>query len=260
LKALVTQVDDVIERAKEAGVERFIVPGTDIESSKKAIELAEKYNEVYAAVGIHPHHTREISIPYAVSSIQELLSNKKVVAVGEVGIDKYYYRDTKYSKYVINPEFVELQKMAFLEQIKLAIKYKKSLIIHSREAAGETLSIMGDSSILDPLVGHIVFHCCEANEEVLKFALAHQIYIGVDGDATYSKKKEEFVKKIPLELLVLETDAPFLLPEPLRSEKKYPNEPKNIKLIAEKISQIKNISVEDLTKKTTENSIKLFNI
>ncbi len=282
LKVLVNQAEQVIRRAKEAGVDRFIVPGTDVETSKKAIELAEKYSEVYAAVGIHPHNVFEIHeeapprrlsqkqvsslLSNKVTVLEELLVNNKVVAIGEVGLDKHYYKKTKYENYQIDPEFVQAQKQLFIEQIKLAIKYKKSLIIHSREAAGETLSIMGDSSILTPLAGRIVFHCCEANDELLKFALAHQIYIGVDGDVTYKKPfgqaqgKEEFVKKIPLELLVLETDSPFLLPEPLRAEKKYPNEPKNIRLIAEKITEIKNIPINQLIEITEKNSKKLFQI
>ncbi len=272
LKALVEQVDLAVKRAKEAGVEKIVVPGTDIISSKKAVELAQKYDEIYAAVGMHPHHVYQYQVQNSkfktqnydsklkidLEEIEELLNDPKVVAVGEVGIDKYYYGNTKYSKYMVNPEFIELQKLIFLEQIKLAIKYQKSLIIHSREGAGETLKIIGDSSILDSISGHIVFHCCEANDNVLRFALAHRIYIGVDGDVTYSKSKEEFVKKIPIEFLVLETDAPFLLPEPLRSEKKYPNQPKNISLIAEKISEIKNIKVDRLIEVTDENAKKLF--
>jgi len=281
-KAFDNQVDAVITRAKMAGVDKFIVPGTDIETSKKAVKLAEKQDGIYAAVGIHPHHIYQYQVQSAkckvqsynsklksdLEEIEKLLNSKKVVAVGEVGIDKFVYQKTKYETYRINPEFVNLQKQLFIAQIKLAIKYKKSLIIHSREAAGETLRIIGDSSILNPLAGHIVFHCCEANEDLLDFALTHQIYIGVDGDVTYSKTKEKFVKKIPLELLVLETDSPFLLPEPLRSERNslrlrqdfggQANEPKNVKLIAEKIAEIKNISINQLIEKTTENTECLF--
>jgi len=259
-KAFDGQVEQVIKRAKKAGVNYFVVPGTDLETSKRAVELAEKYSEIYVAVGIHPHHAREISIQHSVSCIQDLLKSKKVVAIGEVGIDKYVYKKTKYENYQINPEFVQAQKQLFIAQIKLAVKYKKSLIIHNREATGETLAILGESSILDPLAGHIVFHCCEANDCLLKFALAHHIYIGVDGDVTYSLSKKEFVKKIPLELLVLETDSPLLLPEPLRSQKKYPNEPKNLVLIAQKIAEIKKTSINQLIKVTDDNSKKLFQI
>lgn len=271
-KAFNNQANEIILRAKEVGVDHFVVPGTDIETSKKAVELAEKQQEIYAAVGIHPHHIYQyqklnikdqnyiLNIKKDLQRIEDLLKYEKVVAVGEVGIDKYFYRDTKYSKYVINPDFVELQKTAFIEQIKLAIKYKKSLIIHNREAVGETLQIMGDSSILNPLAGHIVLHCCEANQDLLDFALAHQIYIGVDGDVTYRKSKQEFIKRVPLELLVLETDSPFLLPEPLRSEKKYPNEPKNTLLIAGKIAEIKNTTVQYVGNITTNNAKKLFSL
>jgi TatD DNase family protein len=290
-KAFDGLVEAVIERAKKADVWPLVVPGTDVETSKKAVELAEKYPEVYAAVGIHPHHVFEILekarhrvfstasppkggpprrlsqkqmsslFPNKIAAIEELLTHKKVIAVGEVGLDKHYYRQTKYKDYQINAEFLDLQQNLFKEQIKLAIKYKKSLIIHSRKAVGETLSIIGDSSILDPLAGHIVFHCCEANKQLLEFALAHRIYIGVDGDVTYSKEKQKFVKNLPLELLVLETDSPFLTPEPLRSElgpKPLINEPKNVKIIAEKISILKKVSLEEIKKSSEKNTRKLF--
>jgi len=300
-------VESVIERAKNAGISQFVVPGTDVATSKKAVELAEKYPEVYAAVGIHPHHVFELFqstkkfsqdqlafpakggesvVPRSSSEsevsrrnslvqtpdfrkffvslldqIKRLLVHPKVVAVGEVGLDKHYYQQTKYKDYQINAEFLDLQKTLFKEQIKLAVKYKKSLIIHSREAAEETLSIIGDSSILGSLAGRIVFHCCEANKQLLEFALAHRIYIGVDGDVTYSKEKQEFVRNLPLELLVLETDSPFLTPEPLRSEqssKPLINEPKNIKIIAEKISVLKKAGVKEIKKSSEKNTYKLF--
>jgi len=190
--------------------------------------------------------------------IEKLLTLPKVVAVGEVGLDRHIYQKTKYRNYQIDEKFIGLQKQLFIEQIKLAIKYEKSLIIHSREAAGEMLAILGESSLTTPLTGHIVFHCCEANDRLVEFALNHHIYIGVDGDVTYSKSKQEFVKKVPLELLVLETDSPFLLPEPLRSQKIYPNEPKNLLLIAEKIAELKKTSIKHLIEATTENAKKLF--
>ena len=305
-KVFENRVEEVINRAKKAGVNNFLVPGTDLKTSKKAVELAEKFSKVYAAVGIHPHHVYELMGPAAsfppafakasagrpasvarpsksggrsgagspsshtthqLLEIEKLLEHEKVVAIGEVGLDKHYYQKTKYEGYQINDDFLNLQKMLFKEQIKLAIKYKKSLIIHSREAAEETLKIIGESSILKALAGRMVFHCCEAEDKLLEFALAHQIYIGVDGDVTYGKKpfgstqvKQEFVKKIPLNLLVLETDSPFLLPEPLRTQKKFPNEPRNLVLIAEMIANLKKTSIKRLIEITTENAKKLFQV
>lgn len=262
-KAFEGKVDEAIKRAEKVGVGYFVVPGTDVPTSKKAVELAEKYPNVVAAVGIHPHHVfqyQKSNIKNDLKEIEKLLQNKKVVAVGEVGLDRHYYNDTKYKEYRINNDFMDLQKILFKAQIKLAMKYKKSLIIHTRETAGECLEIIGDSSILDALKGSMVFHCCEADNRLLEFALAHQIYIGVDGDVTYNQEKQEFVKKIPLELILLETDSPFLLPEPLRSKKLYPNEPKNIVLIADTIARLKNISIKRLIEATTKNAKKLFQV
>jgi TatD DNase family protein len=294
----------VISNAQLAGVEKIIVPGTDIESSKKAVEIAEKYEGVYAAVGLHPHHaylcmersntsffrTSQVTpicfgvapvslfkksilrVPENIkratcfdSTLIPLLSSNKVVAIGEVGIDKHPYQKTKYENYHIDSELVELQKQLFIEQIKLAIEYNKSLIIHNREARKEVLEILKDYWDVR-LEGRTVFHCCEPDIgttlglSLLNFAIKHHIYIGVDGDVTYNKEKQEFVKKIPLDLLVLETDAPFLLPEPLRSQKKYPNEPKNMVLILNFIAALIRINIQKLNNITSENAKKLFGL
>jgi TatD DNase family protein len=267
----------VIDRAKAVGVNHFVVPGTDIETSKKAVEIAEKFDGVYAAVGIHPHHVfrvkdesvknisraQNIFTSSSFMEIEALLSHPKVVAVGEVGMDKFQYTNTKYQTYVIDENFVNLQKEILAEQIKLAIKYKKSLILHNRNAWGDLLEIL-ERNWDNKLSGRTVFHCMESDFRAgitppLQFAIDNHIYIGVDGDVTYSKEKQAFVKKIPLELLVLETDSPLLLPEPLRSKKLYPNEPKNIPIILDCISQLRKESREKIEAATTENAKKLFN-
>src|SRR3990167_6531623 len=159
------QVEKVVAEAQKAGITHINIPATDVATSKKAIEVAEKFEHVYASVGIHPHH---------IFKFQETNSKK---------------------------------------QIQLALQYKKSLIFHNREAKKDFLEVV-DSLWSAQLEGRAVFHCCEPDEELLSYALAHKIFIGVDGDVTYSKEKREFVKKIPLESLVFETDSPFLLPEP----------------------------------------------
>jgi len=267
------RVDEVIKTAKVAGVNQIIVPGTDLETSKKAVEIAEKYEGVYAAIGIHPHHVFEIYlkvrhrvfrpphpkgtqaiISKQVSSLSSILKNPKAVAIGEVGIDKHNYEKTKHQDYKVDEELVDLQKELFTEQIKLANKYKKALIIHNREAKKEVLEILTIHSLL---ITHYssVFHCCEPDLELLEFAKQYQMFIGIDGDINYRKDKQEFIKKVPLEMLVLETDSPFLSPF-----KKFPNEPKNIKVIAEFIAKFKNISLKEVEKKTTENAKKLFQI
>lgn len=273
------RVEEVIDNAVRVGVTKFIVPGTDIESSKKAVDLAEKFEGVYAAVGVHPHHVFQIYnkseilnpksqtnskrlnlknlnlsiVSDLVIRISNLLSSTKVVAIGEVGIDRHIYNKTKYKDYKIGEDFVDLQIKFFIEQIKLASQYKKALVMHNREAKKDILeTLTANLSLITPYFA--VFHCCEPDVELLEFAKKHKIFIGVDGDAYYWKEKQKFIKEVPLDLLVLETDSPFLSPD-----KKFPNEPKNIKKIAEFIADLKKIPAKTITEITTKNAKKLFN-
>ncbi len=255
----------MVSRAHKVGVSHILAPGTDIATSQKAIEIAHTFENVYAAVGIHPHHVYEMQlndtavIDHHIAELEKLISNEKICAIGEVGMDRHVYENTKYATYNVDESFISLQKKLLEKQISLAKKYKKSLILHNREAKQDVLKLLGD--IWDVfLEGRSVFHCCEPDEELLQFAKTHKMFIGVDGDLTYWKEKQEFIKKVPLTMLVLETDSPFLLPEPLRSQKLYPNEPKNILLIAETVAQLKSISLEEVKKQTFENSLQLFHI
>lgn len=282
-KAFDGRVDEVINQANKVGVDQIVIAGTDIETSKKAIEIAEKNQGIYAAVGIHPHHVFELfskarrqnflapvgTLPagsgesqvaknfntsLSLNGIKNLLSNKKVVAIGEVGIDRHIYQKTKYPDYKIEEEFVELQKIFLKEQIKLAVKYDKSLILHNREAKEDMFKVLRE--VWDKrLEGRTVFHCCEPSHKLLDFAINHRMFIGVDGDINYYKEKQQFIKTVPLEMLVLETDSPFLSPS-----RQFPNEPKNIVLIAEFIAKLKNIPVKKISEITTENAKRLFQI
>jgi len=276
---------EVIFEAKNAGVEKFVVPGTDVETSKKAVEIAKKYEGVYAAVGIHPHHIYEVKrqkakvksgnlklkINELIKEIENLLKEEKVVAIGEIGLDRHIYQKTKYEDYQIDEEFIALQKEVFLAQLNLAKKYKKAVIIHNRQAKDDLLKILTSNWQL-VTSNRIVFHCCEPDfvqtrhgVSLLDFAKKHHIYIGVDGDVTYDPKKQAFVKEIPLSLLVLETDSPFLLPKvPKKTVFKkdclYINTPKNLIFIAQKVAEIKGEKVEKIREITKENGERLFKI
>lgn len=294
-------VDEVIFRAREAGVEKIVMPGTDVATSKKAVELAAMHNGLYAAVGIHPHHAahyieegntpppdgyspqgeifpkkfpplrgegpqdrgclEEIkkNFTHDIREIEHLLNNPKVVAIGEVGMDRHVYKDTKYEAYAVDARFLDTQAALFKGQIDLAIKYKKALICHNREAKEDFLQILREKWD-ESLRGHTVFHCCESDLMLLDFAKEHTIYIGVDGDVTYDKDKQEFIRQVPLDILVIETDSPFILPEPLLSEKKYPNEPANVKYVAEAISRLKGEKLEKVITVTQENGERLFDL
>jgi TatD DNase family protein len=259
------ETNEIVLKARMKGVNKIVIPGTDTENSRMAVELAEKHEGIYAAVGIHPHHINELGIKNlelrieTIQEIQSLLQNPKVKAVGEVGLDKHTYKKSKYGIQKITEEDIVSQKELLIVQIRLALEYDKSVILHNREATEDVLGTL--NNVWDKkLEGRTVFHCCESDERLLDFSLKHRVFLGVDGDVTYDDNKQEFVRKIPLESLVVETDSPYLLPEPLRSQKKYPNEPAYLPIIVEKISEIKEITLEEVAKRTYENSIRLFNI
>lgn len=258
-------LNDVIDRAKKMGVTKMVVPGTDVSSSQKAVKLAGMYEGLYAAVGIHPHHVYEMigDVDWHerndIDEVEKLCRMLEVIAIGEIGMDKHVYEKTKYASYAVDDKFIELQTDLFKRQVELAIKYEKSLIVHNREAKDDVLRVLSlhwDAK----LEYRSVFHCCEPDLDILEFAKKHKLFIGVDGDLTYWKEKQEFIKRVPLEMIVLETDAPFLLPEPLRSEKKYPNEPVNLSIIAEAVAKAKGLDVDQVQKATFQNAGVLFDV
>ncbi len=264
-KAFKKTLPEVISVAHETGISHIVIPGTDVKTSKKAVEIASENANIYAAVGIHPHHVfklmsnDQLAVVTELSEIEKLVTHDTVLAVGEIGMDRHEYEETVYKEYQIDAKFLELQKELLEKQIQLAQKYKKSLILHNREAKDELIPIV-KKNWDKHFEYRSVFHCCEADKELLTFAKDHKMFIGIDGDITYSNEKKEFIKEVPLEMLVLETDSPFLLPEPLKSERKFPNEPKNIRIIAQTVAEIKSESIEKIILTTTQNARMLFNI
>lgn len=266
-KAFTSNLDEIIEQFHSVGVTSAIVPGTDNKTSVRAVEIAQNYSGIYAAVGIHPHHVFEemrkakekINFAHRLSIIIALLTKSRVVAVGEIGLDRHIYKNTKYSHYQINEEFMQVQKEFFSRQLQLALDFGKSVIIHNRETEDEILEIL--TKKWDPfLEGRVVFHCCEPSRTLLQFAVKNKIFIGVDGDVTYNLQKQKFIQYVPPELLVLETDSPFLLPEPARTEKKFPNTPKNLPTIARFVALIRGETEIDFVKQVNENAARLFQI
>lgn len=259
----------VIDDARSAGVATIVIPATNVETARAALEIAQNQDGLYVAVGIHPHHLFEYTTTDAataktnslndLSQIDELASSPKVVAIGEVGLDKHYYTNTRYSDYEISDEFLTLQQEMLTHQIALAIQHKKSLILHNRDAAPEMLSLLKDHWD-DRLRGRAVLHCCEPNHELLEFAKEHDMYIGVDGDYTYDTSKESFLHDIPFEMMVLETDAPYLLPEPYRSRREFPNTPSRIADICRFVAEKRSVDAQELADKTCQNAMRLFGL
>lgn len=272
-KAFRKNVDEIVQSAFDAGVTTLLIPGTDVATSQRAIEIARQYNNIYVAAGIHPHHVFELYIntknlpldetqdyiSRELKAIEALLVNTRVVAVGEIGLDRHMYIKTKYPKYEVTEEFLALQKAIMLQQLELARTHRKAVVVHNREAATDLLSLL-EENWDEAFAGKMVFHCCEPNMDLLEFAKQHHIFIGVDGDITYGEEKVDFIRQVPEELLVLETDAPYLLPEPLRQEKLYPNRPSNIPLIAKHVAAIRGTTVEKLGQITEVNGKQLFGV
>lgn len=272
-KAFKKTVPAVIETSQQKGVQYFVIPGTDVKTSLRAQSITQEYSNVYFAAGIHPHHVFDLHIRMnedrgedvnklideELLQIEQLLSDKKCVAVGEIGLDRHMYVQTKYGNYAVTDAFIELQKTVLERQLSLVIRFNTACIIHNREASVDVLHVM-KKAFQRSMERRIVFHCCEPSDDILYFAQEARSFIGVDGDITFSEEKKSFIQKVPLEMLVLETDSPYLLPEPLKSEKKYPNTPANLHLIAEAVAKIKALSVEDVVEVTTQNAIELFQL
>ncbi len=162
--------DEIIQNSLTAGVEAIVAVGTDLSSSKRAVEVAEKYPSVYASVGIHPHHvfsyqSAVISYQQEMEEIEILVKNQKVIAIGETGLDAHPYPSTKYPNYKVTEDSIKLQEKVFIEQIKLALQYQKTLIIHNRGMADHLIEIL--KQYWDPfLSGRSVFHCCEPDKKI----------------------------------------------------------------------------------------------
>lgn len=233
---------ELIVKMKEAGIEYIINVAADLHSVETTYELAQKYDFIYAALGIHPSEVEPLKEEH-ISKMKELLSNKKAVAVGEIGLDYHYPEPTR-----------ELQKKWFIRQMELAKEIDKPVIIHSREAAADTMSVLTSKEMRE-IRG--VVHCYSYTKETARTILDLGYYFGIGGVITFSnaKKLVETVEYLPLDRILLETDAPYLAPMPNRGQR---NSSLNIPYIAEKIAQIKGISYDEVTEKTMQNAKELF--
>lgn len=246
---------EVIKRAKEKGVEKIINVGTSIKESKNVVELSEKYEDLYAIVGVHPHDADKLDENW-LSELEILAKKPKVVGIGEIGLD-YFQHEVK------NEVNHKIQKEIFIKQIELSIKLKLPLQIHSRKAAVDIIEILKTfkNELLD-IPG--MFHCMAGNLDYLKNVLDLGFFIGFDGNITYEGLAPgedtlltDLVRNTPLERIVVETDAPFLTPIPYRGSR---NEPSYVIIVGEFIAKTKGTSFDEVNKITTQNSKKIFNI
>ena len=238
---LYSQLDDVIQRAAENGIDKIICVGIDIESTKRCIAIVEKYPIVFAAAGIHPHNSKDAPEDF-LDEIGKLVNHPKVVAIGETGLD--FYRD-------LSPRPIQID--VFTRQLQLAKKLDLPVIVHNRNADREILNVVES-------VGHEkgVVHCFSSDVEMAKKVLELGFKISFTGSITFGNKAVmSVIKIVPLEDIMLETDCPFLAPVPKRGKL---NEPANLPHIAARIAEIKSESVEKVAAITTANATNFFNL
>ncbi len=235
-------LDEVLTRSRAKSISKVITIGTDISSSKKAISLTEKYDFVWAAVGIHPHDAKDFT-KSTYSILKGLASHPKVVAIGEIGLD--FYRD-------LSPH--ERQFYAFRSQINLARELGKPIIIHCREAASEVWEILKEEDGFS--IGG-VWHCFSGDLNLANACIKEGFLISIGGVVTFPKAERlrEVVKEVSLDYILLETDAPFLAPVPMRGKR---NEPSFLYFIAEEVARIKQKTIDEVAKITTKNAQHLF--
>ncbi|NLY76766.1 MAG: TatD family hydrolase [Tissierellia bacterium] len=236
--------DDIIKSLYESYVELVINPGADLNSSIKAVALAEKYDNIYAAVGVHPHSASEMD-QSTMDILRSFAAREKVVAIGEIGLDYYYDNSPR-----------DVQRRWFREQLRLAKEVDLPVIIHSRDAAGDTMEILKEEQD-GRLTG--VLHCYSGSVEMAEEYIKLGFYISLAGPVTFKNAKvpKEVAKAVPLDKLLIETDSPYMTPEPYRGKR---NEPKYVRYVAETIAELRGISLEELAEKTSENAKKLFKI
>ena len=242
---MISSGDDIaktISRAAASGVAPIITVGIDLESSKKAIHFASQYDSVYATVGIHPHNVQELNDGSYVE-LERLCSMPKVVAYGEIGLD--------YVKQYA-PHDVQLEHYA--RQVDLAKKMQLPVVIHDREAHDDIVSILNEKA---PFSAGGVMHCFSGDWHFAQKILALGFIISIPGVVTFNKATimQEVAQKVPLDKLIIETDAPFLAPEPLRGKK---NIPEYVLYTAQKIADLRGLSLEELARATTQNAGKIF--
>lgn len=236
--------DKVIKRAFESGVSYIMNPGADYESSINAVKLAESYERIYAAVGVHPHEADSMD-DMMLSLIKAMARKTKVKAIGEIGLDYHYDFSPR-----------DVQKFWFRKQLQLAKELKMPVIIHDREANQDVLDMLKEENQFET---GVLMHCYSGSAELAKQYIKLGAYLSIAGPVTFknARKTVEVVEAVPLDRLMIETDSPYLTPHPYRGKR---NESSYVKYVCEKIADIKGLSYEEVALQTAENAKKYFNI
>lgn len=243
-------IEGAIEAIKTSilnGVDLFMIPGDNLVNSKKAIELAALFPQVYCAIGVHPSDVMELNIEEVIEELRRMYkTSSKIKAIGEIGMDKYWVKEEK---------VIKKQKEFFIRQIELANELKLPIIIHDRDAHSEVLEILKEHK---PLYGGVM-HCFSGSVEYLKEILKLGLYIGLDGPVTYKNAvtPKEVAEYVPLDRLLVETDSPYLTPTPFRGKINYPH---YVKYVIEEICRIKSNNSREIENITCNNGKKLFGI
>lgn len=255
--------DEVASRAFNAGVKLIVNTGTSIPSSKKAVELAKKYDKMYAIVGVHPHHADKADREFEgelqsdwFEKLTKLAKEEKVIGIGEIGLDYFRYK----SNGIVDEK---IQEETFRQQIELSIELSLPLQIHNRQAGEDVIKVLKEyKSRFQYPPG--MFHCFAGTQEVLRDALGLGFYIGFDGNVTYkgiapgeTVALSDLAKNTPLDRIMTETDSPFLTPVPLRGER---NEPKNVIIIGEYLAQLKGVGFSEFQSQICNNFETLFGV
>lgn len=240
--ALTDDIDSLVMDAEKNNVLKFIISGCDKKSIRDGLEIIYRYPSIYMTIGFHPDEADDLT-DKDINDLEILLkTNKKIVGIGEIGLD-YYHNDMNKEK----------QREIFIKQIELAEKYDLPIVIHSRESIGEVYEILKDHP-----KARGVIHCFSGSLEMAKQFIDLGFYLGIGGVITFKNSKlKEVIEEISLDNIVLETDSPYLAPEPYRGHTNYPQ---NIKIIAQYIRKLKNMSLEEISTKTTSNVYRIYGL
>ena len=241
--------EEIIKDTYESGITKFVCAGYNIESSLFSLELSKKYDFIYSICGISPNDIpqSEEELWKDIAKITEIVKenkSKKLVAIGEIGLDYYWNKENK-----------ELQKAAFEKQIDLANELELPIVIHSRDASVDTIEMNRTHKVNKAGI----FHCCQPNQEMVRQALELGYYISFAGPITFknSRNAPDVIKMVPLDRILIETDSPYLTPEPNRGKR---NDCRNVKYVAQKIAELKNVPIEEIAKITYDNAKRIFEI